>query len=242
MRNGAVTLSGYVFLSVLDIYAFGGFRNPFAAEVIDEIIGGTGILRRNLLDGSGWGVDAEDGGVDALRLNQYIHLLCRTDEVNLRLLAEVGARCAGDGLSADDIERQGHLDVDRVGRLVEGDDDDAVTFQVGSALESLVFGRCLLAACQHSRGTREMLGEMGIDIAARKDFPVLVSAGHHFLAIAYHSPSLIEIPIDVGIDSGEHTLGQFLGKDQFVAPYGSVVDALVVGIVVGFAVVACRFA
>ena len=27
MRNGAVTLSGYVFLSVLDIYAFGGFRN-----------------------------------------------------------------------------------------------------------------------------------------------------------------------------------------------------------------------
>ena len=32
-----------------------------AAEVIDEIICGTGIFRRNLLDGSGWGVDAEDG-------------------------------------------------------------------------------------------------------------------------------------------------------------------------------------
>ena len=90
-------LSGYVFLSVLDIYAFGGFRDPFTAEIIDEIIGGTGIFRWNLLDGSGWGVDAEDGGVDALRLYQHIHLLCRTDEVNLRLLAEVGARCAGDG-------------------------------------------------------------------------------------------------------------------------------------------------
>lgn len=68
-------LSGYVFLSVLDIYAFGGFRDSFATEIIDEIIGGTGIFRWNLLDGSGWGVDAEDGGVDALRLYQHIHLL-----------------------------------------------------------------------------------------------------------------------------------------------------------------------
>ena len=48
---------------------------------------------------------------------------------------------------------------------------DMAEGQMSKKRASLVFGRCLLAACQHSRGTREMLGEMGIDIAARKDFP-----------------------------------------------------------------------